>query len=274
MLEDFWGSWGLCNLWLWQVELKSLGCRLRQVAGIVGNLLAESYRGDSNWNLQNWGPSDFTFFLKQTSWEAQKPWDLNFPWHRRTSKNHLWLFQVGYWCTAVAEMPLAWCTLRVTVTGFTGVYSEEPCEDSHGMSMFWSLTKLVVGQSSVTKCISFHPGNLSDQYPLVIFGPSPISTTAQVSIPQLLDLTLLQHLRPHLRCRCGTQWQRRAEKWDDSGSCWKRKMERWNVHIIHPYPFLPVIGFLSVHCIGCVLEAVDRRWNATVRNCRNEWFTS
>ena len=37
----------------------------------------------------------------------------------------------------------------------------------------------------------------------------------------------------------------------------------------------PPISLLANHRtgIGCVLEAVDR-WNATVRNCHNEWFTS
>ena len=49
-------------------------------------------------------------------------------------------------------------------------------------------------------------------------------------------------------------------------------MKRCNVHI-RPHPFSPIIGFLSEHCICSVLEAVDR-WNATVRNCHNEWFTS
>ena len=132
-------------------------------------------------------------------------------------------------------------------------FTEKNHEVSHGMRVFidWSrcvtMHVLVFDEAcfrivSVRKCISFHSGNLSDQHPLVIFGPSAISTTAQVSIPQLLDLTLLQQLIPHLKCRCGTQWQRR-QKWDDSGSCWKRKMKRCYVHI-RPHPFSPIIGFL------------------------------
>jgi len=53
----------------------------------------------------------------------------------------------------------------------------------------------------VRKCISFHPSDPSDQYAPVIFLPSSISTTAQVSLPH--RLVIAHHLR------CDTQWQGR-----------------------------------------------------------------
>ena len=151
MLEDFGGSLGLCHFWLWQVELKSLGRRLREVVGIVGNLLADRYRGNSNWNLQNWGPShwfapmyscflDFLHlfiekppkvdcaaeregrFCKILHWQRPNK-DRNFQCHRWALKNYLWLFQVGNFCVLLSKRSTKWCTLRVM---FTRVYWEEP----------------------------------------------------------------------------------------------------------------------------------------------------
>ena len=240
MLEDFGGSFGACSFWLWKVELKSLGRRLRQVVGIVGNLLAD-YRGDSNWNLQNWGPSDFICFFKQTSWEAQKPWDLDFPWHRRTSKNHLWLFQVGYWCRAVAETPMEWCTLRVTVTGF-----------------FWGL----FGKTWHEYVL---PGNLSDRIHLWYLVHLRFQQQHRSAFLSLSRWTWL------FCTTCVPIWDAGVRP-SGRGSrnetileiVWR---EKWKDELCISTPSRQSLDFCTV-CICSVLEAVDR-WNATVRNCRN-----
>ena len=124
---------------------------------------------------------------------------------------------------------------------------------------------------SVTKCISFHPGNLSDQYPLVIFGPSPISTTAQVSIPQLLDLTLLQHLRFPIWDAGVASPVAEGSRSDSVRRFWMNhdlihgRREKWKdeMFILSTHIGLHCQSLYTVFFFGfCVLEAVDRRWNA------------
>ena len=298
MLEDFWGSLGLCHFFT------LAGGAQVSWTQIERSLLADRYRGDSNWNPQNWGPShwfapmyscflDFLHlfiekppkvdyaaeregrFCKILHWQRPNK-DRNFQCHRWALKNYLWLFQVGnsVYCCRKGQRNDARC--ESCLLGFT----EKNHEVSHGMRVFidWSrcvtMHVLVFDEAcfrivSVRKCISFHSGNLSDQYPLVIFGPSAISTTAQVSIPQLLDLTLLHQLIPHLKCRCQAQ----PQKWADqilgvvgmNHDLIHGRTEKWKDAM-----FTSLLGnhCICVHCICWVLEAVDR-WNAVVRNCHN-----
>ena len=118
---------------------------------IERSLLADRYRGNSNWNLQNWGPSHwfasmYSCFLHFLHLFIEKPpkidyaaeregrfckilhWqrpnkDRNFQCHRWALKNYLWLFQVGNFCVLLSKRSTKWCTLRVM---FTRVHWEEP----------------------------------------------------------------------------------------------------------------------------------------------------
>ena len=122
MLEDFGGFLVSCHFLLRQVELKSLGRRLKKVVGVVGNLLADRYRGNSNWNLQNWGPSGFTCFFKTNQLGSPETMRPKLPVAQEDIEEPPLVVPGGKFCVLLSKRSTKWCTLRVTVTGFTGVF--------------------------------------------------------------------------------------------------------------------------------------------------------